>query len=294
LYQITNLASQLKGLSADKLAALFTHTNINIVKQEGKRNYNKMQQFPARPRQGQGGVSMLPSGLQLCSSSCTGSKLGNVKVVIPKTYRRNTLHNQQKTKKIVTSPLSSAIAGSNITKILSITNIESYDIAEDASQWHTSIKDIHGHIIQYDIMAIYCVPVKFSTSDVNSVTTFPGFVNAILDWKNLKDEDCFHWQEFLHLFGPNVNIKSDQWMEEFLHKLMEKTLKDKVMSDFNELPKERCGAISLYHCMVNRMATKNKESHRNLEQWLQTCRLSWQKVHKDQSLHQGYHKFYWP
>jgi hypothetical protein len=93
-------------------------------------------------------------------------------------------------------------------------------------------------------MAIYCVPIKFSTSEVNSVTTSPGFDNAILDWKNLQDEDCFHWQEFLHLFGPSVDIDSVQWMEEFLHKLTEKTLKDKVMPDFDKLPKECHGAIS--------------------------------------------------
>jgi hypothetical protein len=143
-----------------------------------------------------------------------------------------------------------AIAGSNIAKILSIADSESYDVAEDASQWHTSIKEIHRHAVHYDIMDVYHVPIKFSTSDVNSVMTSPGFVNAILDWKNLQDEDCFHWQEFLHLFGSDVNIESNQWMEEFLHKSMEKTLKYEVMFNFDELPKECCGAISLFGCMV--------------------------------------------
>jgi hypothetical protein len=184
-----NLASQLKGLSPDKLAALFKRMNVNVVKQEDGHDYDSVRQFSARPCQGQGGVLMLPNGLQLCSSSRTGSKLGDVKVVISKAYHRNTLHNQQKMKKIVTSPLSPAIAGSNIAKILSIADSELYDVAEDASQWHASIKEIHWHAIHYDIMAIYCVSIKFSTSDVNSVTTSPGFVNAILDWKNLQDED---------------------------------------------------------------------------------------------------------
>jgi hypothetical protein len=94
--------------------------------------------------------------------------LGDVKVVIPKAYRGNTLHNRQKTKKIVTSPLLPAIMGSKTVKILSIAISESYDVAEDASQWHNFIKEIHRHAIHYDIMAIYCVPIKFSTSDVNS------------------------------------------------------------------------------------------------------------------------------
>jgi hypothetical protein len=167
-----------------------------------------------------------------------------------------------------------AIAGSNIAKILSIADSESYDVVEDASQWHTSIKEIHRHPVHYDIMAIYRVPVKFSTSDVNSVTTSPGFVNAILDWKKLQDEDCFCWQEVHHLFGFNVGIESNLWMEDFLRKSMEKALKDEVMSDFDELPKERRGAISLFCCMVNQMVTKNKASRCNLEQWLQDFNLS--------------------
>jgi hypothetical protein len=129
-----NLVSQLKGLSPDELAALFKGMNIDIMKQEDDRDYDSMQQFSAHPCQGQGGALMLPSGLQLRSSFCTGSKLGDIKVIIPKAYRGNTLHNQQKTKKIVTSPLSPAIAGSNIAKILSIADSKPYDVAEDASQ----------------------------------------------------------------------------------------------------------------------------------------------------------------
>jgi hypothetical protein len=119
----------------------------------------------------------------------------DVKAVIPKAYHGNTFHDRLKTKNIVTSPLLPTIAGSNITKILSITDSESYDVAEDASQWHNSIKKIHRHAVHYDVMAIYLVPIKFSTSDVNSVTTSPGFVNAILDWKNFQDEDCFFWED---------------------------------------------------------------------------------------------------
>jgi hypothetical protein len=58
------LASQLKSLSADNLAALFKHMNIKVVKQEPdeqERDYNTMQQFLARPCQGQGGVFFNPS-----------------------------------------------------------------------------------------------------------------------------------------------------------------------------------------------------------------------------------------
>jgi len=214
------------------------------------------------------------TGLTLRSASRTGSELGDVKIVIPKQSRGDKLHDRQKTKKIVTFPLSPKIAGSNIAKILSLADSESYDIAEDASQWSTSIKEIYNHAIKYDIMAIYRIPLVFNISDVNSVTTSPGFVNSILNWKDLHDEDCYRWQQFLNLYGSTVDIESDQWMEEFLRASMEKTLKDEVISDFDELPKDSRGAVSLFRCMVNRMVTKNEESRRNLEQWLQDFTLA--------------------
>ncbi len=128
-----DLASQIEGLRLDKLAALFKHMNIIVVKQEDDRDYDSVWQFFPCPCQGQGGVFTLPSSLQLHSSSRTGRELGDVKVIIPKAYHGNTLRDRQKTMKIVTSPLSPAIVGSNIAKILSIADSESYDVAEDAS-----------------------------------------------------------------------------------------------------------------------------------------------------------------
>jgi hypothetical protein len=170
--------------------------------------------------------------------------------------------------------LSPKIAGSNIAKILFLADNKSYNIAEEASQWSTSIKEIYNHAIKYNIMAIYRIPLVFGISNVNSVTTSPSLVNSILNWKNLQDDDCYRWQQFLDLYGSTVDIKSDQWMEEFLRASMEKTLKDEVISNFDELPKDSCGTVSLFCCMVNRMATKNEESRRNLEQWLQDFNLA--------------------
>jgi hypothetical protein len=170
--------------------------------------------------------------------------------------------------------LSPKIAGSNSAKILSLADSESYNIAEDASQWSTSIKEIYNHTIKSNSRAIYGSPLVFSISDANSFTTSPGFINSILNWKDLQEDDCYRWQHFLNLYGSTVDIKSDQWMEEFLHAPMEKTLKDELIFDFDKLPKDSCGAVSLFCCMVNRMVTKNEESRRNLEQWLQDFNLA--------------------
>jgi hypothetical protein len=221
--------------------------NIDMVKQEARKcdhvadKAETTDRSPARFSRAPT-PTVLPSryvkvstGLTLCLASRTGSKLGDVKIVIPKTSHGKKLHDRQKTKKIVTIPLFPKIAGSNIAKILSLADSESYDIAEDASQWSTAIKEIYNHAIKYNIMAIYCIPLVFNISDVNSVTTSPGFVNSILNWKDLHHDDCYRWQQFLNLYGSTVDIESDQWMEEFLRASMEMTLKDEVIPDFDEL-----------------------------------------------------------
>ena len=277
-----NLVEALNSLSESEIAAVLKRLNIDMVKQEARKrdDADTTDGSPARFSRAPTPTVLPPrsvkvsTGLTLRSASRTGSELGDVKIVIPKQSRGDKLHDRQKTKKIVTFPLSPKIAGSNIAKILSLADSESYDVAEDASQWSTSIKEIYNHAIKYDIMAIYRIPLVFNISDVNSVTTSPGFVNSILNWKDLHDEDCYRWQQFLNLYGSTVDIESDQWMEEFLRASMEMTLKDEVISDFDELPKDSRGAVSLFRCMVNRMVTKNEESRRNLEQWLQDFTLA--------------------
>jgi hypothetical protein len=274
------------NLSESDIAAVLKCPNIDMVKQEAR----KRDQVAVEAETTDGSPArfsrattptVLPScyvkvstGLTLRSASCTGSELGDVKIVVPKTSRGKKLHNRQKTEKIVTIPLSPKIAGSNIAKILSLADSELYDIAEDTSQWSTSIKEIYNHAIKYAIMAIYHILLVFNISDVNSVRTSPGFVNSILNWKDLQDDDCYRWQQFLNLCSSTVDIKIDQWMEEFLHTSMETTLKDEVISNFDKLPKDSRGAVSLFRCMVNRMVAKNKESRRNLEQWLQDFNLA--------------------
>jgi hypothetical protein len=207
----------------------------------------------------------------------------------------NTILSHQKTKKIVTTALSPAISGSNIAKILSISDSKSYDIAEDASQWNTSIKEIYHHAIKYDIMAIFHDPQGFDINNVSCVNSSTQLTNAILVWKNLTNKDYFQWQEFLHHYNSNDNIESDQWMEEFMCTLIAKTLKDKVISDFDELPKEHRGGISLFCCMVNHIVSMNKEPHCNLEKWIQDFTISnipsdsQRERQKGVSLHQGSH-----
>ena len=154
-----DLVQSLGDLTEDDLAAVLKRLNIDIVKQETRERdqddadaattgsstrFSRTTTSNVMPSR----YVKVSTGLKLCSASRTGSELGDVKIVIPKIYRGDKLHDRQKTKKIVTTPLSPKITGSNIAKILSLADSESYDIAEDASQWSTSIKEIYNHAIK--------------------------------------------------------------------------------------------------------------------------------------------------
>jgi hypothetical protein len=115
-------------------------------------------------------------------------------------------------------------------------------------------------------MQIFCIPDAF---DTDAASTSSTFVDSIIRWKYLQDNSYYEWQEFLHMYRSDVDFESDQWMEEFLCNLMDKALKIEAISDFDELPQQRCGAVSLFQCMVKRMVLRIEESHHALEKWLQ-------------------------
>jgi hypothetical protein len=48
------------------------------------------------------------------------------------------------------------------------------------------------------------------------------------------------------MYESNVNLESDQWMKELFCKLMDKDHKIEVISDFDELPQQHHGAVSLF------------------------------------------------
>jgi hypothetical protein len=118
------------------------------------------------------------------------------------------------------------------------------------------VKVIHQHAVQYDIMPIFCITVAF---DADTASTSSTFVNYIIRCTELQDNNYYEWQEFLHMYGSVVSHESDQWMEEFLCNLMDKVLKIGDVSDFDELPQQPRGAVSLFQCRVNRMVLRNED-----------------------------------
>jgi hypothetical protein len=92
-------------------------------------------------------------------------------------------------------------------------------------------------------MPIFCIPDAFNTDTASTLSTF---VDSIIRWKDLQDNNYYEWQEFLHIYRSDVGLESDQWMEEFLCNSMDKPLKIEVISDFDELPQQHCGTVSLF------------------------------------------------
>jgi hypothetical protein len=79
-------------------------------------------------------TSILSSSLNLRPKSCSDMELGSARAVISEEKGGNNILNRQKTNKIVTTPLTPAIAGSNVAEIFLTTDVDSYNVAEDATQ----------------------------------------------------------------------------------------------------------------------------------------------------------------
>jgi hypothetical protein len=118
-----NLMSKPGELSQDKLMALLKSFNIevNIKNKDGSESkHDNIKSFPTNPSQNWwtnvipstfAAPNKLQSGLRLCTTSCSGNNLENMKVVISKAQCMLYHSEQTKTTKIVTTALSPAIAG---------------------------------------------------------------------------------------------------------------------------------------------------------------------------------------
>ena len=64
-----------------------------------------------------------------------------------------------------------------------------------------------------------------------SITSLTKWLHAIDDFNRLKDHQYLAWQEFILRHRTDVEIKSNDWLEETLLQSMEVTLHAEVESD---------------------------------------------------------------
>ena len=214
---------------------------------------------------------LLSSGLQVRAAPRTASALATVKVAISKSVGRGvTPAERQKTRKTVVQKLSPQLACTNITRMLSVSAHKNYDIADDAQLWQFALKTIDNYAQTYDMTSIFMMPNRFDLHDSSSIHASTQYTNLLTDYSEIDRADILDWQEYLFRYGSDVDVESDNWMEETLRLSMEQTLKTEVLSDMEELPRTQRGAISMYYLMTKRMVVRNQEAKDAMLEWFNT------------------------
>jgi hypothetical protein len=137
---------------------------------------------------------------------------------------------------------------------------DEYDVAEDAISWQTILHSIRTFVLQYDMASIIMIPQDVDHSKPQQVAKANNFKDAIVDWRDLQDADYFAWQEFVLRNSTEVEIESDNWLDEVLTLSMDKTLRAEVDSDIISIPKHQGGAITTLCCIIKRMVVRNQEA----------------------------------
>ena len=114
------------------------------------------------------------------------------------------------------------------------------------------------------------IPYSFDPTNVNSVPQSTELVNGVLDHDKLTDHHYFAWQSFLRRFALEPELISDAWFHDKLWKSLDDELKAEIRSDFDDLPHECKGSISLLRLIINRMVKNNQESRRAMEEFIKT------------------------
>ena len=212
---------------------------------------------------------------------CTAAQADydNDRVIVSRKDRGNTVKERAKIREICTMATTPQITRSNITKLLT-NDSKTYDVAEDASQWQTTLRPIYRHVVASDFKHIVMIPLHFDEHDPTTINASTQYVNAVLDHDKLTDEHYKSFQRFLRRYGRDEELTSDNWFEEKLWKSLGPALLSEVSSDFLKLDKdvdlskpnaETCkGSLTLLRLIINRVVQSNQESRRALEEYIKT------------------------
>ncbi len=157
----------------------------------------------------------------------------------------------------VVKALEPKIAAGNISHMLTSEDSADYDVAADALSWQTTLKSISHFCQQYDMTSLLKIPQGVDFSQPQQVAKALSFKDAINDWQGLNDKMYFQWQEFILTYSTAIEIESNNWMDDFLHLSMEKTLRAEVKSDISCIPLRQKGSITTLHCIIKRIVIKN-------------------------------------
>ncbi len=210
------------------------------------------------------------SGLQFTLATCTDRDLGDVKVILCKQDRDADPISCKKTREKVVKLLDTKISAGNLSCMLTSVEANEYDVAADALSWQTILKSIRCFCTQYNMTSLIMSPQGVDLSKPCHVTKATRFNNAIEDWHKLSDADYFAWQEVVLQHGTNIELESDNWLDNLLHLSMEKILYSEIESDLNIFPKHQHGSVTTLCCIIKLMVVRNQETQDALENYIKT------------------------
>jgi hypothetical protein len=114
------------------------------------------------------------------------------------------------------------------------------------------------------------IPQDVQLSKPHLVAKATVFKDPIRNWQDMGDQDYFLWQEFILCFGTAIEIESDNWLDNVLHRLVKKTLCTEVHLDINSIPKHQRGLITTLHCIIKQMVIKNQEAKDALKNYIRS------------------------
>jgi hypothetical protein len=86
------------------------------------------------------------------------------------------------------------------------------------------------------MISLIKIPQGINLAQPYQVAKATSFKDAIDDWQVLNNAAYFNWQEFILQSGTNVEIESDNWLDDTLQMSLERTLHAEVESDLCSLP----------------------------------------------------------
>ena len=207
------------------------------------------------------------SGFEFTLISRDPTDISNTRVILRKNERGNDAIQRKKTRDKVVQALKPEISAGNISRILTSTDADDYDVAAEAISSQMILNAIHRFCIQYDMETIIKIPVKIDLSNPLIVKT-SRTKNAIEDWQQIDDKNYHDWQEFILKYGAAAELESNNWLEDTLLLSMDKTLRNEIESDMSMFPSHKRGAITMLRCIIKRLVVKNQEAKDALESYI--------------------------
>jgi hypothetical protein len=132
----------------------------------------------------------------------------------------------------------------------------------------TFSKNIRHFCTQYEMISLLKIPQGIDLSKPHHVAKATQFKDAINNGRIVNDKDYFQWQGFLLCHGTDVEIESDNWLDDMLQISMEPTLHSEVNSNLHGIPLHQRSSMTTLRCIIKRMVVKNQEAHYALETYI--------------------------